>query len=37
MIGNGALTFVDDYGHHPRELAATLDALRQAWPEPVGK
>jgi UDP-N-acetylmuramate--alanine ligase len=29
----GKLTFVDDYGHHPRELAATLDALRQAWPE----
>lgn len=29
----GKLTLVDDYGHHPRELAATLDALRQAWPE----
>ncbi len=28
----GTLTFVDDYGHHPRELAATLEALRQAWP-----
>jgi len=24
---------VDDYGHHPREIAATLEALRQAWPE----
>jgi UDP-N-acetylmuramate--alanine ligase len=23
---------VDDYGHHPTELAATLEALRQAWP-----
>jgi UDP-N-acetylmuramate--alanine ligase len=32
----GSLTFVDDYGHHPRELAATLDALRQAWPERRG-
>ncbi|MGR9035285.1 MAG: UDP-N-acetylmuramate--L-alanine ligase [Gammaproteobacteria bacterium] len=32
-VANGKLTFVDDYGHHPRELAATLEALRQAWPE----
>ncbi|MGD0960097.1 MAG: UDP-N-acetylmuramate--L-alanine ligase [Methylomonas sp.] len=31
-LGGGRLTFVDDYGHHPRELAATLEALRQAWP-----
>lgn len=29
----GAVTLVDDYGHHPREIAATLEALRQAWPE----
>lgn len=28
----GLVTLVDDYGHHPRELAATLEALRQAWP-----
>ena len=27
------MTFVDDYGHHPREVAATLDSMRQAWPE----
>jgi len=31
-FGDGVLTLVDDYGHHPRELAATLEALRQAWP-----
>ncbi|MDD2722932.1 MAG: UDP-N-acetylmuramate--L-alanine ligase [Methylovulum sp.] len=31
-LGNGKLTLVDDYGHHPREIAATLEALRQAWP-----
>ena len=31
-IDDGKLTLVDDYGHHPRELAATLEALRQAWP-----
>ena len=32
-IDGGKLTLVDDYGHHPRELAATLEALRQAWPD----
>jgi UDP-N-acetylmuramate--alanine ligase len=25
------ITIVDDYGHHPTEIAATLDALRQAY------
>ena len=30
---NGQVTLVDDYGHHPREVEATLEALRQAWPE----
>ena len=29
---HGKVNFVDDYGHHPTEIAATLDALRQAWP-----
>lgn len=24
---------IDDYGHHPREIAATLKAIRHAWPE----
>ncbi len=32
-VEGGKLTLVDDYGHHPREIAATLEALRQAWPE----
>jgi len=27
-----ALTCVDDYGHHPRELAVTLAAARDGWP-----
>jgi UDP-N-acetylmuramate--alanine ligase len=27
------ITFVDDYGHHPREIAATLDSARQAYPD----
>lgn len=26
-------TLVDDYGHHPTEVAATLEAVRQAWPD----
>jgi len=28
----GALTIVDDYGHHPTEITAALEALRQAYP-----
>ncbi len=32
-ILGGTLTLVDDYGHHPREIAATLEALKQAWPD----
>jgi len=28
----GRITIVDDYGHHPTEIDATLDAARQAWP-----
>jgi UDP-N-acetylmuramate--alanine ligase len=27
-----AVTIVDDYGHHPTEIAATLDAIRQGYP-----
>jgi UDP-N-acetylmuramate--alanine ligase len=26
------VTIVDDYGHHPTEIEATLEAARQAWP-----
>jgi len=29
----GSASIVDDYGHHPTELAATLDAVRQGWPD----
>jgi UDP-N-acetylmuramate--alanine ligase len=28
----GRVTLVDDYGHHPTEIEATVDAVRQAWP-----
>ena len=30
--GGGKFTVVDDYGHHPVEMAATLAAARGAWP-----
>jgi len=29
----GRVMFIDDYGHHPTEIAATLQAVRQGWPE----
>jgi UDP-N-acetylmuramate--alanine ligase len=28
----GRITFIDDYGHHPTEIAATVAAVRDAWP-----
>ena len=30
-VSGGVVSFVDDYGHHPRECAATLQALNQAY------
>jgi UDP-N-acetylmuramate--alanine ligase len=30
---HGRVTLVDDYGHHPTEIAATLEAIRQGWPD----
>ncbi len=32
QTASGRVTIVDDYGHHPTEIEATLDAARQAWP-----
>ncbi|MGH8400831.1 MAG: glutamate ligase domain-containing protein, partial [Gammaproteobacteria bacterium] len=29
----GTVMLVDDYGHHPRELAATITATREGWPQ----
>ena len=29
---DGSATLVDDYGHHPREVAATIRAVREGWP-----
>ena len=31
-IGTARVRVVDDYGHHPREIAATLSAMRGAYP-----
>lgn len=31
--GGGTFSVIDDYGHHPVEMAATLAAARGAWPE----
>jgi len=30
--GGGNAVVIDDYGHHPTEIRATLDAVRQAYP-----
>ncbi len=29
----GKVTLIDDYGHHPREIAATFQAARDSWPD----
>jgi UDP-N-acetylmuramate--alanine ligase len=31
-LGNGSVTLVDDYGHHPTEVQAVIRAARDAWP-----
>ena len=32
-VKNGRVMHIDDYGHHPKEIAATLSGIRAAWPE----
>ncbi len=32
-VPGGDVLLFDDYGHHPREIAATLESARIAWPE----
>ncbi len=29
----GKMRLVDDYGHHPREVEATIKAMRNGWPD----
>lgn len=33
LPGGGMVTVVDDYGHHPKELAAVFEAARGGWPD----
>ncbi len=32
-VPNGEVTVIEDYGHHPSELDATISAAREGWPE----
>ncbi len=32
-VAGGHAMLVDDYGHHPTEVKATIDAVRAGWPE----
>jgi len=32
LDGGGAFTLIDDYGHHPVEMAATIAAARESFP-----
>lgn len=32
-VKDGTVMLLDDYGHHPNEVAATIAALRAGWPE----
>ncbi len=32
-FAKGSAIVVDDYGHHPQEIRATIDAFRSVWPD----
>lgn len=32
IVNDGHVLLIDDYGHHPREIEATLEAIRLVWP-----
>lgn len=32
QTGRGEVMLVDDYGHHPKEVEATIKAIRAGWP-----
>ena len=32
-VGAGSVTVLEDYGHHPTELAVTIEAARNGWPD----
>jgi len=33
LVEQGAVMLVDDYGHHPREVMATINSARSGWPD----
>jgi len=32
-VTNGHVMHIDDYGHHPNEIKATVQGIREAWPD----
>lgn len=32
-VNDGERVYIDDYAHHPREIEATLQSVREIWPE----
>jgi UDP-N-acetylmuramate--alanine ligase len=32
-VAAGKVMHIDDYGHHPNEIRATFEAIREAWPD----
>ena len=32
-VGTATVMHIDDYGHHPREVEATVQAIRKGWPD----
>jgi UDP-N-acetylmuramate--alanine ligase len=32
-VADGEVLLIDDYGHHPTEVAATLEAVKSGWPD----
>ena len=32
-VGTGGVMVIEDYGHHPSELTATIAAARSGWPD----
>ena len=32
-VGGQKVMLIDDYGHHPSEVEATIQAIREGWPE----
>ncbi|GAB3025844.1 MULTISPECIES: UDP-N-acetylmuramate--L-alanine ligase [Oleiagrimonas] len=32
-LDQGSVMLIDDYGHHPSEIAAVFDAVRSGWPD----